>query len=119
MFDAGKDFVCLAFLADEHAHKLHPFCLPERVEFLITEMRHKRDACLADGIVAAALRGGDEDDVGIGSKNQFGVELAFHTNLDDAPVLSTLVDVFVEEVLRARDAFHDIVGIEYGEVRQL
>ena len=42
-----------------------------------------------------------------------------HGDLDDTAVLHPLQDVLVEEVLRARDATHHVVGIQNGEVRQL
>ena len=119
LLDAIEQFLGLALLADEHPHELNPFCLSQRVQLLIAQMRHQRDACLLDGIVAATLRGRDEDDVRIGGKHQFGVKLALHANLHYPALFYALQDVLVEQILRARDTLHHIVGIEHGEVRQL
>ena len=119
MLYAGKDFVCLAFLTDKHAHQLQPFRLSQRVQFLIPQMRHKCDAGLADGVVAAAFRRRNKDDVGVGGKNQLRIELTLHAYLDDASVPYPSFDVLVEEVLGPRDALHDVVRLERREVREL
>ena len=82
-------------------------------------MRHERDTRFLDGIVAATLRRRDEDNVRIRREHQLGVELSLHTYLDYLTVLHALEDVLVKQVLRTRDAFHHVVGIKHGEVRQL
>ena len=82
-------------------------------------MRHQRDARLLDSIIPATLRGRDEDDVRVGSKNEFRVELPLHANLHHPAILHASEDVLVEQVLRARNATHHVVSIKHGEVRQL
>ena len=119
LLDTCEHLAGLTLLADEHTHQLNPLRLSQRVQFLIAQMRYQRNTGLLDGIVAAALRGRDEDDVRVGGKHQFGVELALHANLHHLAVLHALQDVLVEQILRTRDALHHIVGVEHGEVRQL
>ena len=119
MFDTSKDLTGLALLADEHTHELDPLCLSQRVEFLIAEMGHEGDTRLLDGFIAATLRGRDEDDLRIGGEHHLCVEVALHTDFHDAPVLGALEDIGVKEVLRTRQSFHYVVGIEDGEVREL
>ena len=119
LFDAGKEFVGLALLANEHTYELDPLSLSQRVQLLVAQMRHQQDACLANGVIATALGGRDEDDVRIGSEYQLGIDITFHAYLDDAAVLDALADVLVEQVLRPRDALHHVVAFKEGEVRQL
>ena len=118
-FDSTEKLIGLVNLADEQSHELHPLSLSQRVEFLIAQMGNQLDARFLDGIIAATLRGRNEDDVGVGRQHHLGVEVALHTNLHDATVLHPLQDVGVEEVLRARNALHHVMGIEHREVRQL
>ena len=117
--DASEHLISLSLLADEHADKLNPFCLSQRIQFLITKMGYQSDTSLLDGIIATTFRGRDEDHLWISSQHHLCVEVALHTDLHDTTVLHSLEDVLVEEVLRARQSFHYIVGIEDGEVRQL
>ena len=119
LFDSIEKCIGLLLPANEHSDQFHPLGLSQGVGLLIAQVGHERDARLADGVVAAALRGRDEDDVRVGGENELRVELTLHTNLDDAAVLHSFEDVLVEEVLRARDAFHHVGGGEHGEVRQL
>ena len=82
-------------------------------------MGDEGDTSLLDGIVTAAFRRRDEDDIRIGGKNQFCVEVTFHTDLHDLSVLDPLQDVLIKQILGAGDALHHIMGIECGKVRQL
>ena len=89
------------------------------MEFLVAEVRDEGDACLLDGIVAATLERRDEDDLGLGRQDEFGVEVALHAYLDDASVLNARTNIFIEEVLRARDAAHDVQRIQGREIGKL
>ena len=82
-------------------------------------MRNEGHSRFLDGIVTATFEGRDEDHLWIGGQDQLGVEIAFHAYLHDAPVCHTLVDVFVEEVLGAGDAFYHIQRAQCREVGEL
>ena len=82
-------------------------------------MWYQQDARLTDGIIATALGGRYEDDVRIGSQHQLGIDIALHAYLDNGAILDALADVLVEQVLRTRNALHNVVGIKQGEVGQL
>ena len=119
VLDATENLVGLFLHADEHANELHPFGLPQRIEFLVSQVRHKCDACIFDGVVSTPFEGRDEDDVGVGGNDDLGIEVALHANLRNAPVLHTLFDVFIEKVLGACDALHHVEGIHHNEVGEL
>ena len=82
-------------------------------------MGHERDARLLDGIIATPFERRNENHIRIGSHHHLRIEVALHTDLHDAPVFHSLKDIFIEQVLRACQALHHVVGIENGEVRQL
>ena len=107
-----KLLVGFCLLAYEHGNILHPFCLSQRVELLISQVWNQRDASLLYGIVAAALKRRNEDNVRMSSHNQFGVEVALLANLHDVAVAHALLYVFAEKILSASNALHHVNGVE-------
>ena len=98
-------------LAEEESDELDPFGLPEGMELLVAEVGDEGDAGLLDDVIASALEGRDEDDLGLSRQDELCVEIALHAYLDDASVFHARPHVLVEEVLRARDAANHIERI--------
>ena len=74
---------------------------------------------VAQGVVAAALEGGDENDIGLHAHHHLGVEIAFDTYLHRAALSQLAVHGGVEEIARAGDARHERTGIQSNEVGEL
>ena len=102
LFNAGEYIVGLTFLANKHAHQLNPFCLAQRIEFLVSQMGHQCDTRFLDGLIAASFERRDKNNVRAGSQHHLRIEIALRTNLHDASILHALEYVFVEEVLCPR-----------------
>ena len=82
-------------------------------------MGHQGEVYLLHLLIAASLKGGDEDHVGVHAHDHLAVEVAFDTNLGGFARLDPFVHLLVEKMTCAGDARHEVACVQGDEVREL
>ena len=111
-----KNSICFTLPAYEKSHKLNPFSLSQRVEFLKAEMWHKRHTSLLDGIITTSFEWRYEDHIRFGSHHQFRIKVAFHTYFHNITSFDTSLDLLIKEIFCTRNTLHHLRSVKDSKV---